>query len=149
MKKKLSERAKMRIRIAKDVLLQLKERKLKPAHLYADFSGKKSIEDLKPGTDLQPLFKEKNCQVCAIGALFVAKVRRYNDAQTTTYAFDQKYSDFIGNAFIHKNLRNIFSKNQLNDMEAAYESQLTYMTDKERMTWIMKNIIENGGTFRP
>ena len=41
MKKKLSERAKMRIRIAKDVLLQLKERKLKPAHLYADFSGKK------------------------------------------------------------------------------------------------------------
>lgn len=113
------------------------------------FREKKSIEDLKPGTDLQPLFKEKNCQVCAIGALFVAKVRRYNDAQTTTYAFDQKYSDFIGNAFIHKNLRNIFSKNQLNDMEAAYESQLTYMTDKERMTWIMKNIIENGGTFRP
>lgn len=149
MKKKLSESAKMRIRIAKDVLLQLKEKKLKPAHLYADFLGKESIENLKPGTDLQPLFKEKNCQVCAIGALFVAKVRRYNDAQTTPYALDPEHSYYITNKFVHKNLRNIFSKNQLNDMESAYENQLSYITDKERMTWIMKNVIENGGTFRP
>lgn len=163
--KKLSERAKKRIRIAKDVLLQLKEGTLKPAHVYTELSGtNKSIEDLKRGTDLQKVFKNKKCNVCAIGSLFVAKVRRYNEAKTQGFTWDNSVSQFINQPQIHTNLKGIFTQKQLILMEQIYEraGQLSYehsdyyydkkgnpISDKKRMEMIMQNIIKNGGTFRP
>lgn len=161
--KKLSERAKKRIRIAKDVLLQLSEKKLIPKHTYVELRDE-SLINLLPGTDLQKVFKKQACGVCAIGAVFVAKVRRYNEAKTQELPWNNSVSQFIDQPQIHTNLKGIFTKEQLILMEQIYErtglmsyehSDYYYdkkgdrISDRKRMEMIMKNIIKNGGTFRP
>lgn len=76
--KKLT-RAQQRVRIAKDVLEQIKLRKLKPAHMtYLRATGARSLPAIKrEATDLGAVLEAlPSCQVCALGGLFACAVKR-------------------------------------------------------------------------
>ena len=116
-----------RVRIALDALGQLEAKRIQAMHLvYVAPSGivdRWSGEDAwsqfvsySPGqTDLREIFRAEPCKVCALGALFCAKVEAVNNAYTTTMERpgDEK--------FIRQYLSDEFPQDQLSLIELAFE----------------------------
>lgn len=163
--KKKMTKAEMRVRIAKDVLAQVKADRLTPREqsylifrgaLPVDSHGYISNEDV----DVRDTLKGAKCQVCALGALFVAAVDRFNECQLPACRLS------VGNRLdLTDYLAKAFSATQMDAIEAAFEGQSyahgdrdrvynsrfvdAYDDSTERLRAIMRNIVRNGGTFRP
>lgn len=155
---------KKRVAIAKDVLVQLNARKIIPVTgtylsiLFAKESDK--------GKELQSVLKKKECEACALGSCFISLVR-FED----NFKVKDKYIDEgeIYKSSFNSRLKKYFSATQLVLIESAFEktdmaSGLNYNMQKmndaiafgrdyyypsDRLVAIMRNIIENSGTFIP
>jgi hypothetical protein len=170
-----------RVLIAKDVLDQIQLKNfIATSGLYLEIYDNKFQEHLKglAGDDLitKPI---KKCDVCAIGAVFVAAFNRFDNMEKQAWGTDA--------SAMLKYLQPWFSKEQLRLMELAFEPQdlgegLEYTTgggpysakeeimslafnlvctrehgklkkapplDEYILTAIMNNIVENEGDFVP
>jgi len=170
----------MRIAIAKDVLKQLNAKKIIAA------SGTWITDSKMPDLDEyvcdlqnkgERKFDVKNyvnkvnqCEVCALGSLFVSAVNLYNNVYISTDK-NSNPQDQVWNIFTNLSsspLKRYFSVAQLKYIEAAYEGlagehipadersekyaeafYLAHSNNNERLRGIMQNIIDNNGTFKP
>lgn len=153
--------SKKRVMIAEDVLKALAARNIEARR--GSYTGELNDElwrlpSEKPGADdaldadlrsLMPALPP--CDVCAKGALFMCTVAR-RDKITAREAADQEwYGRDLAIA-----LGGIFSAQQLDDIEAAFENSdgidfewWRDANDRQILQRIMKNIIANHGTFVP
>lgn len=171
--------AEKRVKIAKDVVKQLEDKKLRAeSGTYFALSGKgenlkncllQKVED----PNLAQVTMSTKCTVCGIGALFVAAIE--NDGSVE---LQKGFTDYhIGQREIHNQLKPYFTAKQLKLIEAFFERDLgfshgryfggDYGTNSEtinefqkheivrersaqkRLAMIMENIIENDGEFKP
>lgn len=160
--------AQARVVIAKDVLAATRAKKFIPTNGTYCAIGK---IDVKVGKGLRPALKKmKDCRVCALGAMFIAKVARFNDFTVSAndisgLPWDSEDFETSRDA-ITDTLGRYFDSEQMTLIENAFESCGYYADDdgsrsralkfccqlktaKERLTCIMRNIIINKGTFVP
>lgn len=149
--------ARKRVTIAKDVLAALTTKKLWPKRgifIHVDHT-------MSPKTQLRSAINTEHCDVCAMGALFVATVQRRNAITLGTY----QAPDMPAHHKISKYLEDVFSEYDLKRIEQAFELGVgVYPTDGDtsavkfgrryanvetRMRNIMENIIKHKGTFTP
>ena len=155
-KKKLDKRAAERVAIAKDALAWIEAGALIPSGMcyinpvreddQISWSAEKQLRDIELGP----------CKVCAKGALFLAKAVRYDNV-VGIQSSDQLYQ----RAYIGYELLEHFDQDQLKMIESYFEGwerswspfaatfKLKYPDHKQRLTIILKNIIDNGGTMVP
>lgn len=150
-----------RITIAKDVLAMLATKKILPQSDagYTDLDW--YTYKYKPETPLDALIATRvtTCDVCAVGAMFVATVMRHNCIALGDFDDLNWFHD------IAKYLKKFFPKAQLALIEAAFEGTVIngnaglrkeraacefrdrLPNDRDRLKAIMENIIANNGTF--
>lgn len=156
-----------RVTLAKDVLMQLATKRFRAAGgNYLDFRSYIPLTAEDIDRDLSELLPQvEACDVCAIGGLFVCAVERadklkvgHRDAieRGGVELSDLSYDE-------HGYVAQFFDRDTRYNMETMFEQcfcdgedgDRVYMparwreTFHDRMTWIMKNVIENGGNFRP
>lgn len=148
-----------KIAIAKDVILAIKQGQLIPqiSHAYYTFDFEKDsldiekIRDKYPDVeDVQEVFNEgETCHVCAIGAVFMSKVRLGDGCPLGALpSNDENYAI--------DNLDGIFSVIEMKNMEQSFEI-LRSKTNKryfgeilnsdDRLIAMMEKIIENPDFF--
>lgn len=149
-----------RVVIAKDVIQQLNS-----GHIIASQLGyiggielALKIKNSKFNTDFRDIFNETTCYVCAKGALFVSDIMLRDEFKINSQEQIDEGLVFTGlssSKGITTRL-NYFSKSMLSNIEWHYEGWQEYRwfhdkypSDKQRMTLIMKNIINNKGEFVP
>lgn len=154
-------KAQMRVAIAKDVIKQITAKRLlarKNIYLMAGHTGSQDdawrtkLYKQNASTQLNEVLP-KVCQVCAIGAVFVAAVEK-NDALKVGQLYTEDGVRFVTSGTMKKYLRRWFSAAQLYLMEGVFEgwddSADTLEGDStDVLVFIMKNIIKNKGTFKP
>ena len=151
--------AEQRVAIAKDALAWIEAGALKP--MPGVFVSPVNVtESLSPTGQLRDAVLGP-CEVCAIGAMFIAKAVRFDEVTTDQYRCGQ----------FHEPLRRHFDAKQLALIETAFEGQVyvwnedARLSDAEkwaahgfyaahvgassRLTAILRNIIANDGTFIP
>lgn len=157
--------AQKRVAVAADVIAQLEARTIEAGWSYfVTYVG-----NFPPG-DLRKSFLEaaddmRPCEVCALGALFYSQVSLGNGV-----TLSRSFACFTRDHLTRK-LEQIFEESQLDLIEAAFEKNATvasvnkhptppntgravafgamHKLRHERMIAIMKNIVENDGTFVP
>jgi hypothetical protein len=168
-----------KIAIAKDVLKHIKHFKKITQGEY----GCVSMEENLPGDDSAQLHIDKitkNCETCALGACFVSYIRLYNKVKIDDFIIrndDIAHTiEFDYNDNIFHKLKSIFTQNQLDEIESAFELRdmgdehhfgddgyeidedrfqdaiqfgYQYSTPSDRLAAIMKNIVKNNGKFVP
>lgn len=173
-----AEKAKLRVRVAKDVLQTLKGNMMVrrgTGYLFINNSEFQKIKEKisnRSSKKIAGKIKNQNCTVCALGACFLSLVSLDNE-----FNFDQDMdlSTKIGwensqaplSKSLFKRLLKVFSLIQLFMIEAAFETyhikQNTRAILKATrfcenlysfhppivLEAIMKNIIKNEGTFKP
>ena len=164
-------KAEKRVAIAKDVIAQVKKKKFE-ATRGTYFCAPASNIHTDGKVQLQDILPEISCQVCGIGSLFASKVNLYNNCtlgEVSYKAYGVRKIDAERGELIER-LRDLFSRHQLDIIEAAFEGRFI-ATDhkinnheeylaatkypkmlKKRdaasvMIAIMQNIIHNEGTF--
>lgn len=173
------QKAKERVLIAKDVIKTINSGYLRPAHfVYLEMETDKSVPTLDGGkfSVKKALDQAKYCDVCAKGAIFASYVKKHNECYIgegyegkTVGSYDQAEElKWCGSDFIVKSVRSLFTKNQMDLIEMYFEGSpqstnkilishfskarafySSYENAEQRMIAIMKNIIENKGTFKP
>lgn len=172
-------KAEKRIAIAEDVLAQIKLGTIlaqKGTYLQANANSNCSLSYSKlKNQQLNSLMQTNQVEYtcCGIGSLFVAKINKTNHLK-----FGEVGTNDLATS-IHDKLKSIFTGNQLNLIEAAFETEVIndnnnelesygeygcyntklaekaikfgekYESDKDRLIGIMKNIIKNQGEFKP
>lgn len=154
-------KAEARVEIAKDVLEGLKRGKLKATKgKYLEFAINKPAYSMFEFRAELPSIGQ--CQVCALGGLFVALVGRVNDCKMQVDGSGERSGSVdcekLAKYFSEK-LAKYFSEEQLHLIENHFEGWMNYPGGRtyletwpdptERMTAIMKNIVKNKGTFKP
>lgn len=170
--------AQLRIALAKDVIASLEtERIISKSGSWVQIESDESICGFNTSisgsddTQIQDIINNKKCQVCALGALFIESIRRFDSL--TIGDLEDGYS--VGCYDITEYLDNIFDEYQLKLIEVAYERGdggfsvrwdfrdkedreeaeraiefgKTIDDDRERLIAIMNNIIKNYGDFIP
>ena len=144
-----------RVAIAKDVLAALALKKIATGGVYfhADVQGSERFMGSVSLRDQLP--KIEQCEVCALGGLFVALVARENE-----FNVDVNYGTIgVFGIQVYKHLRSYFTTEQLSCIESWFECHSSdvldipkawvWLEDTERMKRIMENIVDNDGTFQP
>jgi hypothetical protein len=144
-----------RVAIAKDVIAQLDTRRLRARTMtYVYLVGPKP----KASYDQQvcDLTVGRNCQVCALGAMFVVAVERADKLNVSDNVdFDNRFHGADGET-CYSYLAQFFSTDQLHQIEAAFEgfdgirwawAEDTDVSPEERMRRVMTNVIRNRGRF--
>lgn len=119
------------------------------------------------GASLRSVLPNYECHVCAMGALFVGAIDKFNGVQATgTELRDCIYKFNSGNTIVH-HLAQVFTPRQLRLIEAAFETYrwggdmipteaemdgIQRYTDvhpnrRQRLEAILANIVRNKGTF--
>ena len=160
--------AQIRVVVAKEVLVLLRKRKgtIVPKEGCYLWNNHEEIRRwcYETNSDLDDARKHlpvliNSCHVCAIGALFVGWVKRYdgitvkkfleygrNNMCGTMSAFDRGNLGMIECAFEgHR----IADGSVMEEDDAAVDFYGRYDNPKDRMVAIMKNIVKNKGTFKP
>jgi len=159
-----------RVLIAKDVIKYIKTKKM-VANIgtYVDIPVP-LYELTNSDVELRDFVKDKECHVCAVGSVFMATVNRRNKLSVGRFkAMNERFAEEASRG-ITAYLKDIFSEEQLSLIEAAFEGDKFPWTapidneehlsiarnyrksitdDSIRMIVIMKNIINNNGTFIP
>lgn len=161
--------------IARDVIKYLDSEKIiAESGIYFCINDKNLISDMaqNPETEFnQDLPKAKECEVCAIGALFYSTVLEKDQLNNKT-ALGGHWPDqtvlSIGSMFMFDYLKDYFTFRELAVIEAAFECALvqngeikiddeiraaisfglSFEEDRDRMRAIMENIIEHR-EFKP
>lgn len=162
------------VQVARDVLAHL--------HVYRPIRGKyiagylPRIENADADMSEYLSDFESRCEVCALGACLLSKVRLYDNVPVkaviwTNYGNrDYEIVDVSGTA-VKNNLDDVFSRLQQSMIESAFENRVMspavtsleesrrlraavvfgqrYDTTRERLQAIMENIIDHDGTFDP
>ena len=145
-----TEKKQERVLIAKDALAWIKAGALTPRKgVYVSTTNSIAMKD--QGKQLRDVVLGR-CRVCAKGALFLAKVVRYNNVLATQICE-------AGNSGNAAPLREHFSVSQLDLIESSFEGwgntlgDLSvqfweqYKDDKSCLIAVLKNIISNNGEF--
>ena len=142
-----------RVAIAQDVLAALALDKFSSIRGY--FTGKLVKVPMQTNLSLrEQLPNIPQCDVCALGGLFIAQVARDNDFDAIVY----NGAIELGGCDIEDHLTRYFDEEQLDLIEAWFEiwSSAGDMSDTWirtprlfRMQRIMENIVQNNGTFVP
>ena len=150
-----------RVAVAKDVLEMLAAKKIIPRRgVYMKICNSyELVEPIEYKFGLHEILDQNVCQVCALGGLFAALVMNVNGVQ---------YKNLFQSDDVFLKLYEIFDKDQLKLIEIVYEGwecdledndketpeslkvrdfHKDYWKSEDRMVVIMKNIIENDGTF--
>jgi len=160
--------AEKRVTIAKDVLKQLRAKRLIATHMV--YFNSEKVEEFYSQTifnrdtelELSEVIKDEKCNVCALGSLFVCAVDRLDKLKLINFGRCQM-QDYLM----------FFSKKQLDLIECVFEKDMGFMSEymskykskykldlkiainytkgirspAKQMEKIMKNIIRNKGTF--
>jgi len=129
-KKKKLTKAQMRVAVAKDVIAQLKSKKLiAKAGTYCDLHTAIMPEDRD--RQVNEVLKNKTCSVCALGGIFVAQVNRFNDLKVCDvpnlrYRFDNgSYGEnTLYDDQIRGYIRKVFTPIQMSLIETAFEGRV-------------------------
>lgn len=163
-----AQQARERVKIAQLVLEEIEQEWIVPQHgTYLYFEGMPKLHRLGPRKTMQAVLSDKECQACAIGALFVAAVDEYDSLPAKEGVDVRRMLDYLGRWFEHS---------QLKLMEAAFENFHSYGSKTQRfhekhskvrgydqitsferarrsahnvLVAIMKNVIKNKGRFVP
>jgi hypothetical protein len=142
------QKARARVLVAKDVIAQLKQESLVATtgeYIFFGFA-------IDGSEDFQKALKDTDCEVCAIGACFVSAVRRFDAFKLSEGYYSP--SRTLPLYQIKDYLQQVFTAQQLSDMEALFEGfrapanaqfEAAFPDKTHRMTLIMKNIIDNKG----
>jgi len=165
-------KAEMRVQIAKDVIKQIAAKKYKATQgsyvangeFYRQFDSMHKLYD----EEAQVKVPKTRCDVCAIGACFLATVDRFDKLKVGDLpgCWNPEY----GRGGQVQYLNKWFSPDQLTLMEVAFEKGevpptaykgsddrlddavaygCQYKTANQRLVAIMRNVIRNKGTFKP
>ncbi len=153
-----TEKAAERVAIAKDVIKQVHAGRMIVTHGWYLCA---TVEDADISGDMQlcDLLRGKKCFVCAKGALFLAKLDRHNHLTVTdvnqskgcgfvalsSYSLTDYVADLFGRATFDK-IEAFFEGGFEVDANAFYQA---HPDPKARLLAIMRNIIANGGYFKP
>jgi len=160
-----------RVTIARDVLVQIESRRLKPEFSVwlkkkrgSLFSKPKENEEVRDA-----LAKIKECSGCAIGGMFMCAVERADKLKISELDDAEMCKDYDEDIVVEElseqdsfnYLKRFFDSDQLELIEAVFESNggASFVDDaetfapgldspSERMRLIMENIIVNKGTFK-
>ncbi len=120
-----ANKAKKRVMIARDVIAQLNaNRFIASPGEWARFDG---LEKSKENTELCDLLaKNRKCEVCGVGALFVSAVEHANrisvaDVKSDLDSYDLDYNEGIEQSTAFEYLEQYFDKEQLDLIEQAFE----------------------------
>ena len=164
---KKASAAQKRVLIAKDVLTQLKLRRIKAkTGRYINLSYE--VESKFYGEEFQPLFLQRKiprCTACALGAIMISCTAFNNNQKVGDPALGCNLGQMIKDGdLISNGSTDIFTLEQLSLIEQAFEQGAGeffgaapktvefgrgYRTDSSRLKAIMENIIRNKGTFIP
>lgn len=158
-------KAEMRVAIMKDVLKSLPKRDVvRGSYMRSDYKPTKHFDKALKGQKELAGMMEKECSMCALGNIFVSRVRVTNEITLNDVMCED--SDIMGEkngmarlaytGQASRSLRKYFTFNQLELIEAAFEGfmgcadyHLNFKTPKDTLRAIAKNIIRNNGTFKP
>ena len=145
---KVQSHQEKRIAIAKDVVRRLRYLRIKANNTYVSNVDRVfSVDDI--GKEMSPRVckLEKNCDVCALGGMFLSHLRLFNNFTYNMYGINRTRITLDA-------LNEYFSSDQLNLIEECFEyppfdSKYQKQHPKTRLRMIMLNIIKNKGTFEP
>jgi hypothetical protein len=166
--------AQKRVAIAKDVIAQVKMKKIVGKEgSYIIFEGKELVFE-----DNFEVPLKQDCEACAVGSVFLSMCRLTGKKNHEVKEWDEDYDNRKSFAFkaFKRSLMPYFSIIQLSMIEAAFEKEFTdynhkqgvserpidiellsasknfgqeIQDDTERLVTIMKNIVDNKGCFIP
>jgi hypothetical protein len=171
-------KAEMRVVIAKDVIKQVKAKRIKPKRgVYIGSSAfQKQFDDAYAalyvkgvtGTAATKIKARKvqvpkKCDACALGSCMISALDKYNKLNVGNLVNDlANFNAGWDREEIIKYLCRWFARHQLNLIEDAFEYKEwhdtsspprtfgeKYPTSSKRLVAIMQNIIKNKGTFVP
>ena len=158
MMKKLNKKQKSAIAIAEDVLAQLKIGRYNAVRgVYLETSVPLKEGDLQSQLK-KNMTKRKPCAVCAVGSMFISKVRL--DDNFIIDRHDAGYSTVDGDLMCGL-LEAAFTPDELSHIESAFENYaedygydhvadfLESLDDKEALKVLMTEVIRQGGMFDP
>ncbi|KKN74685.1 hypothetical protein LCGC14_0388870 [marine sediment metagenome] len=142
---KTKTKAQLRVEIAKDVLKQIKAKKITiECGAYFTYKTKKGAQ--YKGRQLQEVLpKLKECKVCALGSLFYSHIIKNNDFKISANGLGG--TDLNGHGDRLRNSILGFSEAQLELIECAFESNDYYMMCSERGTYSGK-VISSAISYR-
>lgn len=171
------EQKELAVLVAKDVLQTMEDNPknfaIESGHYYFKYSGSVGLESIvesdkwyKLPSQEQANIAKKKCSVCALGACFLSLVSLKN-----RFIFESR---ILGRSSIANRLSEIFSFEQMELIESAFEQALmidnswenctsshtkalenavnfgrNYRNPRKRLVAILKNIIQNNGIFDP
>jgi len=143
--------AEKRVKIALDVIVRIETKKIHPRR--GSFVNRIIDNNV-----------EKECVACAVGALLVCCDVRSKE-RLSEHFWHNIYSSPADRRMIHKILEPYFESSQLDEIEAAFERSSHHAFNKtnrvlsaarsgitmeaDNLLKIMRNIVENNGTFNP
>lgn len=175
-----SPSAKTKVEIAKEVINNIKSNAIKatPNYFWDDFSHRLYFPVNNDEFELKNFLEEFKmpCATCAVGALFISAVLKYNDLKVSK----EQLSDTFWSKKLLLHVSKFFEKIQIVSIEIAFEGKHSYFytrqneivefageeidkkaiqkllefyskyeNTKDRMIGIMDNIIANNGDFVP
>lgn len=159
-KERLTNDKKKAVAIAKDVLKWLKAGRMKAESMIYCHTPRIPTGSVRAG--LSVVTKDKPCKVCALGALFIAAVDKFNKLDIPSPC------DCFNDGMIREHLNFAFTERQLHEVEWAFERWQTdeiapgmkdlnkagqfvkdETNDTIRLEKICQNIIDNKGVFIP
>jgi hypothetical protein len=149
MKTKSDTKRQLAIRVAKDVLKQIRRGKIVPTRgTYLSGTGNSGNiprEFRNKTGDLQKVLKTNfpRCRVCGIGAAFLGIVHLENKFDLTGIDY------YISDDDMRARLSEAFSSTEMCNLENTFEGIRGKRSAKDTLIDIMKNIIKNEGVFVP
>ena len=163
--KKLTK-AERRVRVAKDVIKQLKFNQRFSTYGWASIP---ITIDLNDSAQKHIKMLQRECEACALGKCFLSFIKLENKVKMKEIARKSFYDDDINAVRITRGtviqkLGKLFSEDQLDLIEACFEQTTVFarsvipskaldftkdLTKEERLKAIMLNVIENKGVFKP
>lgn len=146
-----------RVRVCKNALAQIRAGRLRPIRGFYINIRANALKD-----DLKSQLKGVKCDVCATGALLVARVLLNDNVEKAKdIRFDLEYLSYKDYYVSYDDptdkLTDLWSIEELKNIEAAFEGFgqanqeffYRYKTIRGRLIGILNNMIKNNGSFLP
>lgn len=110
---------------------------------------------LAPGDNLATFVRDRSTTVCAVGALFVARLdkKRFpltnNTIQDNYWVFGERIESYLHDLWSDKQLSLMISTFDCCGSGCNLTFGIRYSDPEERLLAMMRNIVRNGGLFKP
>lgn len=151
-----------RVEVARDVIAQLEAKAWRAmSGEYCTIFGRGRGRELPKSFERMPIKRallsnsNRECQACAVGSLFIAHMLRSDGEKKfddLNGAHSWGFEAVVTREAMERTLRDLFSNSELWEIEHAFEGGewwKTYRDDTERLIAIMRNVVRNGGVFKP